>query len=395
MIAIFWPLCWLPLAVVGPQTPDARQSFELVKQLDSAKPADRERIRKELTNRPGAVWAVLWGSQRQNLDIRVPCLDILDDWKWQARLVAMVGDARGDFDRFVNSFFDGNRGQADLFARASEEARALDRLFMRKSFLSNPKGFPSLSVTGFGRVTPFHEFSAYIQGHKPSPFKGFLRIPGDQSARHLANCTGINTPNLVYSMAFSEGNVTVGDTSSSLVVCGGDAIFDQTILSSLIVAAGDVKLKGILVQVFVIAGGKITLDRPAMTHNMILVSPMKIDLPVRPKHEPRPLVFDGKPKPVSELFTFRDLWTDYGLETNLEQGRLRITKRKDNAPLAAFFRENDIVVSHKKTKIESAGQFRRLLAYSLDIGRIEFEIERAGDQVRIEAPLPKADFFQE
>lgn len=185
----------------GVYTPAAQECFALVKQLDSNQ---RHRIQKELARRPSAVWAVVWGSQRENIDIAAPCLEILDGWTSQAELSNMVYRARGDFDRFVNMILHPEPGDRDVFAKASDVARILDRYFVRRSRDVYAKGFDSLGSNP-RLATPFQDYGMYLQAVRPTVFEGVLHSPQAKTKKYLARCESINTDELNHSIALSQG----------------------------------------------------------------------------------------------------------------------------------------------------------------------------------------------
>jgi hypothetical protein len=317
---------------------------------------------------------------------------ILEEWKWRSRLSETVQSVDGDFDRFVNSVLCADLRQPRVLAKLSEQGRALDRYFVRKSFLAQPNGFASLATDPHGLATPFHEITAYLQHQKPVTFDGFLQIPRGDSTRYLARCSAIKADNLSYSVALCEGNVDLADCSSSLIVAGGNLAVRRSADLSLIITAGDVELSGQVNHVFVIAGGKVILDRRVHTQSVVIVSPRKVVLPP-PGRFTRPLlVLDGKELPAPGLFVFRDCWADFGLDAVLDGGQVRIRKVKSDAAMPRLFDANDmILVQGRKNKIQSLGQFRRLLRLALDTGEFDFEIERAGKKMNIRAELKKKE----
>lgn len=142
-------------------------------------------------------------------------------------------------------------------------------------------------------------------------------------------------------------------------------------------------------HVFVIAGGKVTMGSDAV--GALFISPKKLAVKGGGKLTHPVVILDGKRKPAPAFFAFRDLWTDDGLEANLDQdGRLRITKVRPGSTLAKYFKMDDVVLSLAKKKIESVGQFRRLLRYGYDISRLDFQIERGGKPLNVEADLARA-----
>ncbi|MCI0639821.1 MAG: hypothetical protein L0Y72_31370 [Gemmataceae bacterium] len=382
MIGITLLLCG-PLYHFGPETREARVFFGLVKKLDSVSTDKRMRLQQELSNEPIAIWAVFWGSRQENLEIAVPCLDILEKWKWQARLSKMVYDADGDFDRFVNTYFCAMARDPSLLERASEEARALDRYYVKKSFLAHPKGIASLATSENAVATPFHDFLAYVQRRQPVSFHGgVLRSPPiAENKCYLALCDGVQCRQITYSMILSEGNVNVDEAFRTVILSGADVRIASA-SSSLIIASGDVKLERNAGHLFVIAGGTVTVPRDASA--TLCISARKIQVAGRPKLSIA-LFLDGKPKPAPELFAFRDLWPDFGLEAVLHEGRVKITKVKPGNQIAELFKENDVILSRAKKTVESVGQFRRLLGHSRDTGRLDFQVEREGQQMAIQA----------
>ena len=76
-------------------------------------------------------------------------------------------------------------------------------------------------------------------------------------------------------------------------------------------------------------------------------------------------------------------FANYGVAARLEKGQILILNT------AKFFRKGDVILKRKDDKIESLGQFRRLLAHSLKTGEIDFEVERAGKTLRITQKLTK------
>jgi hypothetical protein len=374
--------------------PAVRQSFELVNQLGSAEPIDRQRIHKQLTERPEAVWAVLWGTRHKSPSIAIACSEIIQEWAWRTRLAEMVRSVDGDFDRFLNSLLYSPARDVELFAAASQKGRALDRYYVRKSFLTDPKGFPTLAQD-WNRwpawATPFHDFAAYLRGMQPGIFPNrLLQVPAGQTKPWLAKCDAVDTDSLVCSIVLSEGNVKARGCGNCIVVSGSDVSIDHGgISSSLIIAAGDVRVKRSATHSFVIAGGKVTVEPNTDMTKMFLISPGKTMIAGARWYGPQ-AILDGAPKPAPELFTFAELGREHGLEAALEQGRVRITKVMPAGPMARFFQENDIALARGETKIESPAQFRRLLRHARDTGRLEFRVERGGQERTIKANLKQA-----
>lgn len=387
MLGFNWLFC-VPFLSLG--LPTAHDCFDLVKKLDSPKAGERERFQKQLRDRSDAIWAVIWGSQRQNLDIAIPCLEILEEWKWRMQLSKIVQESGDDFDRYINLLLNTPFQDLECFAKASAHGRAFDRYFIRKSERDTSKYsklFAPLSADGRGLATPFHDFSWYVEKIRPTPFKGFLRDPPVQGGMYLAKCDGVKKEMLFRSIILSDGNVDLKSASSCIIVSGGDVSIARDVAGSLIVAAGDVQLKAHADCAVVVAGGTVLVERE--TTNILFVSPRQIELAFRGKILSPALVFDGKSRPAPELFTFPDLWQDHGLAATLERGHVRITKAKTNAPFSHLIQHDDVILGCEKKKIESVGQFRRLLRHSLDTGQFEFDVERAGKTMTVRAPLNK------
>jgi hypothetical protein len=389
MIAIGWT--WAAaFSLLAPHAPASQECFRLVARFGSVDRVERERLQKDLVNRPLAVWAVFCGSRRPNPDIAGPCLEILEEWSWQARLSEIVQSVEGDFDRFINSLLYRRGPNVDLFAHASQQGRVFNDFFIRKSLATNPKWFSTLGLATDPRgfATPFHDFSAYQHHMKPVMIEGLLRrVPG-AGPRYLAKCEGGKTDYLSHSIVLSEGNLYLAHPTWSIIVAGGDIdISDPS--ASLVIAAGDVNLYGhVAGGALILAGGKILVD--GRTDGVLFVSPRKVERGRRGKIGSPLLVFDGKPKPVFELFTFREL-ADYGLEAALEQGRVKITAIKAAGTFDGLFRPGDLVIARDNNKkIESLPQFRLLLRYALDTGKLQVDIERAGQPVILRADLKKA-----
>ena len=380
MLGITLLLCG-PLGPFGVDSPASRQSFELVKKLDST-PSERERVQRELTNRPSAVWAVFWGSQHGNLEISTRCASILDSWRAQARLAAIVRGVDADFDRFINHLLYSPGRDLKAFEPASQAGRALDGYLM--------KHLASLTENDIDPRSPFHEFPGYVSRQKPLLFfKDLFELPRREEPKcYLAKCDRVKAFELYRSIVLSEGNVAVDSCSGSLVISGGDVTVGGTV-ASLIIASGNVTFTGGTVgHVFVIAGGKVTMGSSAV--GALLISPKKLAVAASGNLTRPIVILDGKRKPAPAFFAFRDLWTDDGLEANVDQvGRLRITKVRSDSTLAKYFKTGDVVLSLAKKKVESVGQFRRLLGYGYDVGRLDFQIERGGKPLNIQADLTK------
>lgn len=368
------------------------ECFALVKRFAIARPAEAEEIKDKLRTRQKAIWALTWGSAQEDVLISLPCTEILDEWKWQARLSNLVYEVGGDFDRFVNAILSARvkKGE-EVFALAADYGGILDRYFIRKAIAHDKKWSFGLTATARGHVTPFHPYSAYAERWQPALFQGeVLRgAPAMMGKQWLARCGALDVRSLRFSIILCEGNMQVtGACTSCLIACGGNATVTGA-RSSLIIAAGDVVLREPAGQVFVIAGGTVTIT--THTTGVFIVTPKSLVLR-RPNDLKHPfLVLDQSPRPAPELFSFRDLWTDYGLKGALKEERVRLVKVKANGPLAGFFREGDVLVAQGAQKIASVGQFRRLLRYALDTGRLDFAVERDGKQVSIAADLKKVE----
>jgi hypothetical protein len=188
-------------------------------------------------------------------------------------------------------------------------------------------------------------------------------------------------------MLLSEGDIDVRRCAVCFVVSGGNVKLSQAV-GSVIFAAGDVTLES-AGRVVIFAGGTVTLSHRAV--KALVVTPRKLAA-AKPFGEVcgASLILDGKPTPAPDLFTFRDLWVDYGLEVSLAHGRfVRIARIHENSVFGSVLQVGDLIVSRNEKKIESSGQFRRLLGHSLDIGSFDFEIERAGKTISVRADLKK------
>jgi hypothetical protein len=171
----------------------------------------------------------------------------------------------------------------------------------------------------------------------------------------------------------------------------------------MVFAAGDVTLDRAN-RVLIISGGKVRTK--GRCTNAFICAANKTEAAIPFPKTAR--VLDGKPTPAPDLFTFRDLWGDYGLEAALDQGRVKITKAKADGPFSHLLKQDDIILAlvhsvaphpqplspegrgeKKKLKIDSVGQFRRLLGHSLDLGSFDFDIERAGKTIALHEKLKK------
>lgn len=396
MIAITLLVCSSSCCWVSIYSPPTRESVELVMKLGSANEGERERIQKQLMDRPDALFPTLWGTGHKNSDIATACSQVVEEWSWRSRLAELVRSVGGDFDRFVNSLlYSPDRGDK-LFTAVSQKGRALDRYYVRKSFLTDPKGFPSLTRPWEPWLTPFHEFTAYVRGQQPTTLaEGFLRGSSAQEKHWLARCDGVDSDGLGHSIVLTEGNARIARVVSSLVVCGGDLIIERS-HSSLIIASGDVRVKrgdgshG-AAHSFIIAGGRVFLEKGAAMAKAVLIAPSRISIAgaaVEPLVAPV-LILDNGQKPAQELFAFCDLWADFGLAAIFEDGRVKISKVNSAGPMTTLFKQNDIVLERGKTRIESIGQFRRVLTNACDTGHLEFQVARGGKQVSVQADLKK------
>src|SRR5262245_7215311 len=94
---IFWEVLAFSFS---PLSPEAWDTFGLVKKLNSPIVAERERIQEQLTARPAAVWAVFWGTQQDDAEIYHRSVAILKTWKArrdERQLADLVRSVNGDF----------------------------------------------------------------------------------------------------------------------------------------------------------------------------------------------------------------------------------------------------------------------------------------------------------
>jgi len=386
----------LCLGLVAPPSPfsaKASQCFELVKRFDpkmyAGKTTDREHIEKELTHRPEALWAVFWGSRHSNADINARCTWILHVWKMRREenlYRELVRAADGDFDRFVTTLLYSSDG-LEPFAQAAGAGRTFNKYFINKAFKSM-----TLVNTKMVVRTPFHDFAEYLEIAKPTVADALSQtLEVGKGRPHLARCGKIQGERLAHSIVLSERNLNLRFGSFSICVCGGDATIDR-LISSIVFAAGDVNL-GTGDRVLIVAGGKVTVGDS--TSNALIITPRKVELG-KFARQTNPLgstsvILDGKPKPAPDLFTFRDLWADYGLEATLTGTQPQISKVSPQSEFSMLFKEGDMVAAAGKKKIESVGQFRRLLRLALDTGEFDFEVERGGKKMNLRADLKKKE----
>jgi hypothetical protein len=330
--------------------------------------------------------AVTWGSRQGDLEISRRCNQILTAWrirKDEGALRDLLAAVDGDFDRFINVFTRSSQPDQELFAKAANSGRAFDKLLTRNSL-------PSLTMNRERPATPFHGFSSYSQDQQPIVLRKLPESNLDQSKIYLARCEKVDNKSLYNSVVVCDGNVRLGECLGCLIIASGNVQCEKALITSMIFAGGDCTLGpdvATSTHGLIIASGKVSIA--ARVSSLLVITPMKVDLASKINVGKQVLFFDGKSKPVSELFTFRDLWADYGLDASLHQGRVKISKGKADSPFSQLVKQGDIILAHDKTKIESVGHFRRLLRLALDTGEFKFDIEREGKKMNLRADLKK------
>jgi len=310
------------------------------------------------------------------------CSFILHVWnsrREENRYREIVQESNGDFDRFLNSMLYSSERELEPFASASRMAQAFER------YLKKQPQFPA----AFQKSPPiFCDFSEYVSKTHPLVCRESMFCPPGESRSYLVKCERVNGEYLGSSIVLSEGNVDARDIMGTVIICGGDVVCSR-LSHSMVFAAGNVVIGRMPGHAaLVIAGGEMTVRGDL--ENSIIVAPRKAEIARKwPPPSATLLIRDGKSKPVPELFTFHDLWADYGLEAMLEQGRVRITKVSKTSTFNRLVQEGDMIVARQKKRIASVGQFRRLLGLSLDTGQFDFEIERSGKTLHVQADLKK------
>jgi hypothetical protein len=324
---------------------------------------------------PDAVLAVVWGTGHPNERISKTCQAILDGWELRRRdrhWREFVKCADGDYDRFLSSVLKPSKAKRDWseFELASEIGRAFARCAAEQNV----------------DFRPCQDFSTYFRLKQPEINQGLPRF--DERAPVIARVSKWNAKTTVDGIILADGNIDVEECASSIIVAGGNVRLGK-VVGSVILAAGDVTVSdtnGLEISL-VVSGGKVTML--GCRGKSMIVTPEPMDLAKSPFVREFCAVYDAKRKPAPGFFHFRDLWDDYGLQATLSQDRVKITKVSAESNFKELVRPEDVLLSHAKVKVESVGQFRRLLRLALDTGRIDFEIERAGKTIHVRGDLKK------
>jgi hypothetical protein len=364
----------------GPFSAAAQECFSLVHKLDAPRFKDRSKAQRELQQRPSAIWAVHWGSRHSTgLEISRRCTAILAEWRLRSEdggLGDLVSKTDGSFDRFLNSFLISQEDDFELFKRFSAVVRTFDKFLVRNSY-------SSLTRNNDRPITPFHPYERYIKQYDPGlverRFAADLRwpTPGLRRVERLEREVVIN------SMVLCQGSAHIQRCLRSAVIAGGDFRCDEVASLSMVFAAGDVWIGGpreSSTLVLVVAGGDVHVAGKSSSSLLIVTCGEATVESQRTSKLPsslRLLTFHGKPKPAGDLFTFSSL-TDWGLEATAEGQQVRIGKMSAESPLKRTLRENDVVVSCQGKKINSIGQFRRLLSLAAETDELICVVERFG-----------------
>jgi hypothetical protein len=366
---------------------DTWTSFDLVRRLGSSNFEERDRIERQLATTPAAMLAVVSGTSSPDAEIQRRCRAILSGWAARQAdrgLKNLVREAGGDFDRFVNSLLK-SPPELPSFARAAAAARAFDGFIVRNSF-------PNLTMKKDWPLTPFHEFNAYLKAMKPT-------LPGEArkgSSPFLDRASRADIEKMFYSVLLCSGNVRVGSSTGSLIIAGGDVVCDGHLLSTMVIASGDVTVKSRRTRGLIIAGGNVTIQSQHAS-DLVLVTPGKahiegrhaIPVPGQRQVSRRLVVFEQGSKPCADLFAFRSL-KDYGIDASADGDRIKIKKVETQSPFSGILKQNDSVIRSVGETIESVGNLRRILSSALDTQRIDLQVDRDGQILRVAGAIKVA-----